>query len=420
MQTQVQKKEISVNPSFLLKIESLRIRAKKLTDLRKSLALKPNQDIRTEQWEVLETQLATVSNKIQHSLRMNADKYLSERFDIKLRRALINRLGELELEITTAYNFYDTFMDILTQRLSDEIGPLLRGCDVIAEDALKRGFLADITVPPLVYCERGFGASTLREGVNILPHVPNPIMFISIPYSRINEKYNLISINHEVGHQALVKLNMLQLLETVFREALQKAGASSMVCDLYANWSREIGPDFWAFGLSGMAQTCSLRDILVLPIPMMFNFSLGMTHPPSFLRFLISAESCRQIWGKGDWDDWEAEWRELYSSQSLDEASRLVINEAQRFIPVVVKALIGTRFKKLNRKPLLSLFAMDKLEPKKLKMMANTEGVKSIEFKKNPIGVQLAVFRLMRENRNIKLAEIDQLMGLWLKNLSIS
>ena len=189
--------------TFLLKIESLRMRAKLLTGLRKMLSLRPHQDIRPEQWEVLETQLATVSNKIRQHLRIYADRYLSESGDSKMRETLINRLGEVEIELTNAYGFFDTYMDILTQRLSDDIGPLLKGCDAIAADAMHRGFLEDITIPPIVYCERGFGASTLREGVNIQREVPNPIPFIAIPYARLNEKYNLISINHEVGHQAL-------------------------------------------------------------------------------------------------------------------------------------------------------------------------------------------------------------------------
>ena len=277
MKTSLQTKVVP--DTIIQKIESLRFRARLLTGLRSMLDLKPHQDISAEQWEALETQLATVSNKIRQQLRIYADRYLSERNDPKMRQTLINRLGELEMELTEAYNFFDTFMDILTQRLSDDIGPLLRGCDVIAADALKRGFLADITIPPLVYCERGFGASTLREGVNIQRNVPNPIPFIAIPYARMSEKYNLMSINHEVGHQALVKLNMLDLMQTVFRKGLAKAGATPLIQNLYANWSRELVPDFWGFCLSGMAQTASVRDVLILPTAMMFSISTGQPHP---------------------------------------------------------------------------------------------------------------------------------------------
>ena len=361
MKTSLQTKVVP--DTIIQKIESLRFRARLLTGLRSMLDLKPHQDISAEQWEALETQLATVSNKIRQQLRIYADRYLSERNDPKMRQTLINRLGELEMELTEAYNFFDTFMDILTQRLSDDIGPLLRGCDVIAADALKRGFLADITIPPLVYCERGFGASTLREGVNIQRNVPNPIPFIAIPYARMSEKYNLMSINHEVGHQALVKLNMLDLMQTVFRKGLAKAGATPLIQNLYANWSRELVPDFWGFCLSGMAQTASVRDVLILPTAMMFSISTGQPHPPSYLRFLMSVEWCRQLWGQGDWDAWAAEWQSFYPLDDLDEPTRAIIEEARKWLPIVSRLLIKTKFKKLGNKPLTSLFDLSKLEP---------------------------------------------------------
>ena len=406
-----------ISATFLLKIESLRTRARLLTRLRKMVGLKPHQDIAAVQWEVLNTQLATVSNKIRQQLRIYTDHYWSEQYNPEMRQKLINHLGELEMELTTAYTFYDTFMDILTQRLSDDIGPLLRGCDAIAADALQRSFLADTTIPPLVYCDRGFGASTLREGVHLSKYIANPIPFISIPYSRINEKYNLISINHEVGHQALIKLNMVSLWQQVFAEALKNANAAPVIQDLYANWSKEIVPDFWAFCLSGMAQTCSIRDVLVLPTPMMFSISTLQPHPPSYLRFLISIACCRQMWGQGDWDDWEAEWETLYPLSAVEPTTRQLIEAAKSYVPLVAKTLLQTKFKKLNHKPLTSLFDLDTLTPKTLKKYADTEGVLSADFRQLSIGAQLGVFRLMREKRHIKQAEIDTLMDAWLKGL---
>jgi hypothetical protein len=417
MATTVKTAKMLISATFLLKIASLRTRARRLTGLRKMVDLKPHQDISAEQWGVLMSQLAAVSNKISGQLRVYTDHYLSEQNDVATRQILINRLGELEMELTSAYTFYDTYMDILTQRLSDDIGPLLRGCDRIAADALQRSFLAETTVPPLVYCDRGFGASTLREGVHLSKNIPNPMPFIAIPYSRMMEKYNLISINHEVGHQALIKLNMVALWQQVFKEALKKAAAPPIIQDLYANWSKEIVPDFWAFCLSGMAQTCSIRDVLVLPTPMMFSISTLQPHPPSYLRFLVSVECCRQMWGQGDWDDWATEWLTLYPTTDLDDATRQIIVDAKQYIPVVAKALLQTKFKKLNGKPLTSLFDMAVLNPKMLKKCVYTEGPLSADFKALPIGAQLAVFRLMREKRTIKQVDIDRLMTNWLKEL---
>ena len=217
--------------------------------------------------------------------------------------------------------------------------------------------------------------------------------------------------------RSLVKLNMVDLLQVVFRDGLAKAGASALIQELYANWSRELVPDFWGFCLSGMAQTASLRDVLILPTAMMFTVSTGQPHPPSYLRFLVSVEWCRQLWGKGDWDVWAEEWLSLYPLDHLDETTRTLIEEAQKWIPSISKILINTKFKKLGVKPLTSLFDISKLDPNGMKKLDNAEAVHSAEFKQLPIGVQLGIFRLMREKRQSKQADIDTMMDAWLKGL---
>ncbi len=401
----------------LLKIESLRSRAKRLTSLRKMLDLKSHQDIRQEQWEVIESQLAAVSNKVQLQLKLYTDKYLADYHDPKIRSLLVNRLGELEMELTEAYVFYDTFMDILTQRLSDVLGPLLAGCDVIAADGLQRSFLADITAPPLVYCERHYGASTLREGVRLAAHAPNPLPFIAIPYARIEEKYNLISIYHEVGHQALAKLNLVKTMQKVFSEATAKAGAAPMLQGLFANWSKELVPDFWAFALTGMAHTSSIRDVLMLPQQYMFQVSPNQQHPPPFLRFLASVEWCRALWGRGDWDGWAEAWCADFPMHQLDNITKDTIRAARKLLPVVANTLLHTRFRKLGNKPLLSLFDIDAVHPQRLKPLANKESLTSAAFQRLPIGTQLAAFRLFRDKRIMKINELDTLMNQWISQL---
>ena len=411
----------AVSPAtFLLRIESLRLRARRLTGLRAIVGLKPHQDIQPEQWEALENQLAAVSNRLLQQLRVYTDNYLSEYRDRSMRYTLMNRLGEMELEIGQAYNFYDTFVDLLTQRLSDDIGPLLKGCDVIAADGLNRGFLAEITAAPLVYCDRGFGAKMLRQGVCATPHTPNPVPLIGIPYSRLIEKYNLMSIYHEVGHQALAKLNLTTLLQRVTAEAVARAGASPLLQRQFGLWSRELAPDFWAFGLTGMAQTASIRDVLVLPHAAMFHVSPHQQHPPAYLRFLASVAWCRLIWGQGDWDVWAEEWQELYPLQPLDPVTRQNIAAATRVLDAVARALITTRFKKLDGKPLAALFNFDTLQPGRLKALASKEALAALSFRQHPLGVQLAAFRLMREKRLMKLPELDTLMTQWITQLPTS
>lgn len=406
------------SPAFFLnKIESLRTRARALTRLRQDVALPPERDLKPEQWDALESQLTTISNGLVQKLRSYSDRLLSEKGNPAAKAQLVQVLGGLEMEVTHSYTFYDTYMDLLTQRLSKPIGELLKGCDAIALDGVRRGFLADISVPPIVFCDRGFGAKTCREGVDVLPGTPNPMQFIGIPYSRLVEKYNLISIYHEVGHQTLVKLNFVRLLQRVFNEQLLRAGASPLLRTLFVNWTKELGPDFWGFCLTGMAQTCSLRDVLFLEQGQATYLSPGQQHPPSYVRFLTSVYWCRHIWGKGDWDDWEAEWKQKYPLSNLNPLTQETMRAIERFLPLTARLFSDTKYKKLDNKPLTSLFALESLSPAGLKSHATSTGIAAAEFRLQPIGVQLAAFRLLRENRQHKQAFIDQAMTDWLKGI---
>lgn len=402
---------------FLNRVESQRVRTRALKSLRSLVALPPERDLREDQWEALESQLTSVSNRLVHRLRTHTDRFLADRHNAQVRELLVQGLGEIELEITQSYMFFDTFMDVLTQRLSRPVGDLLLGCDVLAADGLKRGFLADITVLPVVYCDRGFGASTCREGVSITPGVPNPIPIIAIPYARLVEKYNLMSIYHEVGHQALNKLNLVKSVQQLFEEQMTKAGAPPLIGSLFARWSKELTPDFWAFCLTGMSQTCSMREILALPQEMTSQISATQPHPPAFLRFLTSVYWCRHLWGKGIWDEWEHHWHEAYPIAQVEATTRQILETALRYLPVAARIMIETRFAKLGNKPLTSLFNLDDLQPVRLQSLASTEAVSSPDFRRKPVGVQLAAFRLLREKRTGKLSELDTLMTQWITQL---
>jgi hypothetical protein len=399
--------------SFLLsKIEALKARTELLTGLNKVVSTKDFPNIKPDQWYAINNQLNTVANKISYQLDIYTDRYLIKALNGNEKGKLINALGEIELELSQAYSFYDTYMDILTQRLSPVLGPLLRGCDAIAADGLKHEYLTTVTKNPIVYCDRGFGASILREGVTVAKTV-NPIAFIAIPYSRLAEKYNLISIYHEVGHQALNKLNLVEPFQQVFSLCAKNAGANQLLQNLFANWSKEIIPDFWAFGFTGMGQTSSMRDVLLVPQEMALSISPYQQHPPTYLRFLISVEWCRFLWGRGDWDEWAEEWDTFYPVENADKVTKEIILQAKKILPNIARASIITRFKKLSNKNITSMFDMDRLNPINLKKCTNKE-----HFSNQSIGVQLSAFRLMRDKKNMPIAKLNAIIHAWLINLN--
>ncbi|TXH37036.1 MAG: hypothetical protein E6Q98_09060 [Rhodospirillaceae bacterium] len=380
--------------------------------------LPPQQDISERQWAVLEPQLAAATARLSSHVKRATDQLLPHIDDGRATRRLNAALGQIELDLSRAFLFFDTYMDVLTQRNSPELGAILRGCDALAMDAMRRDHPAlSIIEPPLVYCDRGFGASIVRESVPFPDTSPNPMPLLQIPYGRLKEKHNLTSILHESGHQGLARLQLVSALAETLQDALARAGAPRQIRHLYAQWSFEIGPDFWAFALSGIAEAAAIRDLFALPSGHALRVSYHDPHPPPYLRALLTFDWCRRAWGQGAWDDWERQWLAAYPLDAAPTETRRVLLQARRAIPVVGQALFDTRFRVLGRRRLLDLFDLAPLAPNELKRRAS--GIRSgrLDLTGLAPSVQLAVFRMVREWYPIGEAPLDRLMSDWLIRL---
>jgi hypothetical protein len=351
-------------------------------------------------------------------LKRAANYFLPQVESQKAARHLHDLLGEIELEMTRTYTFFDTYADVLSQRLAPGLGPSLAGCDVIAHDALYKDHPALAMIePPIVFCDRGFGASVLREGVMMPDNIPNPMPLIQIPYSRLNEKYNLTSIIHEAAHEAMVRLNLVRLLPKVFHEGLQRAGASPEIRDLYCLWASEIGPDFWGFCASGLAQTGTIRDILSLPRQHVLRVSWTDPHPPPYIRVLISIGCCRYKWGHGVWDEWENDWVNQYPLENLTPRVKAIINQAIALVPVITGLLFDTRYQTLGRRSIKDLFDLEQLNPTNIKKYASiTELDYTLRKGLSPCA-QFAIFRLWKEGNAVDEITLNNKMTRWLTRL---
>jgi hypothetical protein len=123
----------------------------------------------------------------------------------------------------------------------------------------------------------------------------------------------------------------------------------TLLADLFALWSSEIGPDFWTFCAAGSAQAAGIREILALPPAQVLRVSWTDVHPPPYLRFLLSLEWPRQVWGRGPWDEWEQEWLELYPVESARPNVRSVLENGRKWLPTISHALLNaTESERLN------------------------------------------------------------------------
>lgn len=410
---------MSLQPhDFPRRIESIRLRLDSLDSLKKMVALKRDFDLSDRQWAVLQSHLVAEKTHLLSKLKKGARKYLPEVQDPKAARSLNALLGEAELEMSRAFVLFDTYADVLTQRHSPELGPLLAGCDVLARDALNKDNPAlSLIEPPVVYCDRGFGASTLREGVLFPNRIPNPLPLIQIPYSRLKEKHNLTSILHEAGHEAMVRLNLVKTLPMAFSQALEREGAPDDIRELFALWTSEIGPDFWTFCCSGIAQPGTLKEILALPSSHVFRVSWTDPHPPPYLRVLLSIECCRQVWGSGIWDKWETEWKELYPLEEATRDEEKILNDAIKYLHPIARVLLRARFKALCGKTIPSLFDMSKLSYAEGRIAAKAIGKGSSEWQGFSPCAVLSIFRLIREENTHSEEIINKLMTEWIIKL---
>lgn len=398
--------------------ESALGRIRGLSQLRQTVGLPPELDIGERQWQAVESRLRAAEARLLEGLRGAARVHLrTAPRDVAAARRLQHHIGVTEVALTQAYAFFDTYLDVLTQRHMPELGPLLRGCDVLALDAIRRPHPALALVePPLVSVNRGFGASVVREGVRLPGDNPNPLALIEIPYTRLREKCNLTSILHEAGHEVMVRLGLKEALPAMIDAALSRRHASKELRQYFALWMSEIGPDFWTFLCSGIAAPGGIREILTLPPAMMYRVSPADPHPPAWLRVLLNFEWCRQVWGVGMWDGWEREWLVLYPLNLAPQESRTLLQEGRRLLPAVAHALLHARFRVLGGKPLAALFDLTALAPARLERRlpagrADLRGLRPT--------AHLAAFRLLKEKNLLSRPALDRVMSAWLRRISL-
>ena len=405
------------------RIASLRRRARGLRELRTFVGIpRGPSDLSRTQWMSIEAVLGAAADRIETRLDTVARVGLLETHEIGGRRRVASEVGRSELELASSYAIFDTFMDVLTQRASPWLGALLKGCDVLALDAMRSEQHPALALAsaPIVYLNRGFGAAILRSGVSLAPAAKSPMPLVQIPYARLQEKYHLSSLVHEVGHETLVRLGLRSPLVRAVREGLDGRVAPA-VRDACAVWMNELGPDFWAFGCCGAAHALTVRDALALPSRVTYDVRPNAVHPPVWFRTMIAFDWCRRAFGRGEWDDWERRYLQLFPLALAPAKDRAFLDVALReAVPRIGDVLFGRRFPTLDRRTLADLFGIARLHPLRLSRALHGAKTTSAAFRTERPTTQLAAFRWMRERSDISESRLDEAMSTWLRGLSPS
>jgi hypothetical protein len=413
--------EIISNPSYSnlrQRYDSMHRKIRILSSLRSILNLSGKENISSRQWAAIDPSLYSVEHQLLFRLNQAGRKLMPFLHLPKAAAKLNEIMGRIDLDLTNAITYFDTYLDILSQRKIPGLGDLLAGCDVIAWDALnKRHPALQIIAPPIVFCDRGFGASIIREGVSFPFKIRNAVPLLQIPYSRLATKHDLTSILHEAGHEAMTRLELERALPMALRRTLREYGAPETVTELYALWTSEIGPDFWTFCNSGMAQTSSIKEMLSLPPGKVFSISLGDPHPAIWIRVLLSIQWCRRQWGHGEWDNWEREWDSFYPLERAPSGMRRTLALCRKYIPEVTETLFTTSFETLNGKRIPDLFNLPALNPSKLERYLAGIKQKKLDLRATSPCTQLSIFRFIRDQKYLGEEEVDRIMTRWLCKL---
>lgn len=391
-----------------------------LDSLRRTVEVPDDADLSESQWSLVESQLQETAARISAGLAKGAREHVAASPSVENARSFNALIGRSELSVSRHFDTFDMLLDVLSQRRMPELGTLLAGCDVLAFDALQRHKRLEIYAQPLVYLDRGFGASIMREGVPLPGGATNAIPLIQIPYSKLAAKHGLTSIVHEVGHQALEGLGLVTALPAAVGKSLAALGASPAIQRTFSLWMKELGPDFWGFCNCGAAQASSIREILSLPPETVFSLVPSDPHPPPYVRVLFSFWWCRKQWGRGYWSTLERDWRRLYPLSAAPGHLRKTLQEFQRYIPGVSRVLFRHRFAQLDGRPIPALFRLERLHPRRLhgivrraaaRRVLNLSGISPCE--------QLAAFRQIKDLDMLPDVQLDSLMTRWLNSLAL-
>jgi hypothetical protein len=141
-------------------------------------------------------------------------------------------------------------------------------------------------------------------------------------------------------------------------------------------------------------------------------------HPPSYLRVLMAFHWCRVAYGRGPWDEWEAEWRTTYRPEQAPESTRGLLLECARAIPRASGVFFDEPLAPLERRPLVELFDLDAVSPARLAAGLRGRHDDSPQFCALRPSQQLAVYRLLRERSTVPDRRLDHAMTRWLSTLA--
>jgi hypothetical protein len=246
------------------------------------------------------------------------------------------RFSLLRLRFNLFLDRFDVFADVITQRSEQPGGLWLAGLDALAEDMLTAGVRPESQPALACYLDRGRGAAIRRARTRFSDGEQNPLALIRLPRERMIGSGVGSSLAHEVGHQGVELLGLL--------EPLRKAIAERRFQGPWLLWASEILADFWAICCLGVSATVGLLAVVTLPQAFVFRLNEDDVHPTPYIRTLLSTALGERVFPDPQWRQLADAWRSLYPLASAPLRTQALLAKREAEIPKVADLITSLRF----------------------------------------------------------------------------
>jgi hypothetical protein len=275
----------------------------------------------------------------------------------------------LRMRFNVTLSHLDIFAAVLTQRSEQETGIWLAGLDIVAADALS--LTGNYYSLPGVICflDRSHGAAIRRARTRLPGGGNNPVAIIRMPRERMIGSGIASSLVHEVGHQAVALLELIESIRPVLR-GLQRNGGEEG--EAWGYWDRcisEILADFWSVARVGITSTLGLMGVVALPRYFVFRLNLDDPHPVPWLRVRLSCAMGRVLFPHPQWDKLENIWLSYYPLKDLESGKQKILELLVKTMPGFATLIAHHRPKSLRGASLQEALQTEERQPARLRAL---------------------------------------------------
>ncbi|WP_433612661.1 hypothetical protein [Prescottella agglutinans] len=278
------------------------------------------------------------------------------------RRFVILRLG-----FNNVLAQFDLFTEVVTQRSETQTGVWLSGLDVLAADALRVDVAGRPDPSAVCYLARGAGAAIRRTRTRLPGGALNPVAVIRVPRERMIGSGIASSLIHEVGHQGVAQLGLVESLRRDLTEAAKRDAKGGW--DVWYRWISEIVADCWSVGTIGITSTVGLLAVVSLPSFFVFRPSGNDPHPMPYLRVLVSTSIGQALYPHPQWAAMRNTWKSLYPIAAVPQEIRAAVERCEATIGPFVELLLNHRSDSLGDRALGEIWPTSHRQPAQLLLL---------------------------------------------------